>query len=218
MDKKKNAPEKIYRPALLSRFLHAIIFLFVGSLFAIALIGFLSGLAQVLSAGIISIMLSLFFLYVLFSMTWYCAEYMLNFAIVVTPDGIWLHGYGKRFYTWDALIELDKPKWTSDWGIKTTPANIEYKSRFGKWFLSSGLYKNFIPLELIVKVPRKWLFFRDIEKFKETELGQVLAQNAPHLFDGDNDWKPKHQLEDAYEDEDQPDWLADVSSKQKARK
>lgn len=195
MDKKKKSPQKIYRPSQFYRITHAVIFFVFGGFFTTLLIVAIISLPQIFTAPVFLVGLVLFFLYLLLSTVWYATEYVLNFAIIVTPDGLWFQGYGKRFYPWESLTRLAKNKYSSEWGLRAYRAKKIYRSRFGKLFLDAWLYDRFIPLERLVKVPRKWIFSRDIEKFKKTEFGQDLYRYAHHLFGEYDDRKPKNHIE-----------------------
>ena len=149
-----------------------------------------------------SVLLLVFIVFVYFvsSLLWYFAEYIFHFAIIISPDGIWFHGYGKRFYKWDSLICLNTKNTgiskQNSWGIKAQNTQIVYLNVVAKWLVGNWIYNNFIPLQGIVKVPRKKLLFRDMEAFKNTEFGQELFRFAPHLFDEVGKEKRKHRLSD----------------------
>ena len=207
MAKRKNTYPKTFRPLLIERFGAFLAFgialvLFV-AIFADYLYHFqFSFDVQTLISGIFAVLMFHFMV----SIMWFLAELTFHFAITVTQDGIWFHGYGKRFYTWDAMTDLGKHRngWSSQsvWGIKARKPQIVYRNVIGKWLLGNWSYNSFIPLNSIVFIPKKWLFFRDMEAFKNTEFGQELFYFAPYLFDEAGQEKRKNRLYDADEIDD----------------
>lgn len=201
MAKSKNTYPKTFRPSIVSRIGTLIPFSLLGFFCLVFLAIFLNpeNFTMDLPNGFIIFLFMLMYYFIL-SILWYSAEYIFHFAIIVTPDGLWFHGYGKRFYTWESLSRLNPQTnalQSSIWGIKATHTHILNCPKLVKWIFGSWSYNNFIPLEGVVKVPKKWLLLHDIEAFKKTEFGQELFYFAPHLFEDETKHKRKNRLRDA---------------------
>ncbi len=207
MAKRKNTYPKTFRPSKVSKIGILILFLILGFVFIASLLTYLTYLPSNLDLlnGIGSLVI-VFWHYLNFSVIWYLSEYIMNFTIVVTSDGLWFHGYGKRFYTWDTMQSFTKDYIWSPyhhrWGIHVTNAALIHRNQISKWLVGNWFFDKMIPLEGIVKVPKKWLLFRDVEAFKQTEFGQELFYFAPHLFDEAGQEKRKNRLYDADEIDD----------------
>lgn len=206
MAKSKKRYPKTFRPPIKFRTGKALLFLVLIVFLILFLVDFLNTpVLSITNDTSLDRLFSFLMLYLMISFTWYLAEYAFRFAVIVTPEGIWFHGYGKRFYTWDSMTKFSE-KLTfisrrSNWGIKTRKPKIVHKSLISKIFFGNWIYTNFIPIVGTVYVPSKWIILRDKNEFKTTELGQELFYFAPHLFDTDKK-TPKNRLNDAYHDND----------------
>ncbi|MEM9955840.1 MAG: hypothetical protein AAF846_29845 [Chloroflexota bacterium] len=172
---------------------------------------------------ILSLMLA-FIPYVVISSFWQHLDMIFRNKLLVTDEGIWLTQTHRYFFSWQSLEELGyhpKSKFAKqvDWGIRAVGANHIHYSPIGRFLLNGRNCDKFIPLYYFVEIPISpfWLWQRpDVEKFRETEFGQILYDHAPHLFEDDDEWKPKNRLRDDYIDDEQPYWDDDgqLSDKQ----
>lgn len=141
-------------------------------------------------------------IYFILSALWHAIEIIWRFAIIITPKGLWFHGYGKRFYAWDNLQKFDrvrKRNRSAYIGIQTKDPDIKNSNSLSSLLFWAWVSDSFIPIELVCTVPRKWIFFFDKEKFKQTELGQDLLHYAPHLFE-DKTKRKNRLVDDSIED------------------
>ena len=129
------------------------------------------------------IFLFMFVCYFAVSILWNFVDSILYHSIIVTPDGIWFHSYGKCFYPWDSMITFGKKG--VYWGIMTKEPDITSSHAIGKWLYKPEHYQNFIPIDDIVRT--EFLdgeHHEDIDRLRQqTEFGRELAYFAPHLFD-----------------------------------
>ena len=197
MAKIKNTYPKVFRPSRIARIVSFITFGMFIAVFVVYLREFLiNAELNLFMNSLFNPVIGVLLLYLIFYFMWYFAERTFHFAMVITRNGIWFHGYGKRFYTWDSMILLGIVQ-SNSWGIKTENPQVVNRNKITKFFIRNWFPTNFIPIEAIVGLPYKGMKIRDTSKFLETELGQELYHFAPHLFDEVGKEKRKHRLHDA---------------------
>jgi hypothetical protein len=114
--------------------------------------------------------------------------------LVITEDGIDFYTWSMRGFTsWDNLRDFDF--------VPATKRYHEHVIRYEddidmdvnpllRLFHFVTVVDNVLPLRYWVHVPHKYISLingeMDIERFKQTPLGQDLLQYAPHLFEDEN--------------------------------
>lgn len=213
MTKRKQGYYKHYNSPVLARIFLMVINILVFT-FSFAWMSLIFGLMMGFTNSIFHFAVYLFLLYLYVSYIWYTIE-VISTSIVINSKGLWLHSFGKRFYTWESLVLFGSTRTSINrWvrGIHTNEAQFVQSSRMGRWlWWRRQPIDNFIPLEWLSRLPRKRLFFVHKEKFKQTELGQDLLYYAPHLFDEKP--KRKNQLDDGYNEYNHTAWSTSMKHK-----
>ena len=149
---------------------------------------------------------------------WWAVIFMTQSQVTLFEEGIELErGGSKIFSTWDNVSHTGIKGYgkNSRRGIflheKVSPDSKGLAEK-----LIFGQETDFIPIGQVVYLPGAGILSReiDMDKLLDSEFGQKLYELAPHLFEEYDEWKPKNRLEDSHEDEQVPDWLADLNSKE----
>lgn len=137
---------------------------------------------------------------------WTMLVYAQQTRVTLYDEGIEIErGASKLFTTWDNVSHFGKK------GMGRSNATglflHEPVKTEANGLVESLLFREngkFIPLGNYVNLPNTWrnFFSSDVDKDKilATDFGKQVYELAPHLFD---ETKPKNQLEERYEDENQ---------------
>ncbi|MEM9955839.1 MAG: hypothetical protein AAF846_29840 [Chloroflexota bacterium] len=142
---------------------------------------------------------------------WWSIIFTTQSQVTLYDDGIELQrGGSKLFTTWDNVSHM---------GIQRRGRNRvsglylhdkvqpETKGIADKLFFGRGT--KFLDIGRYVRMPMTWRIINnevDQEKLLRTDFGKELHELAPHLFEDDDEWKPKNRLRDDYSDDEQLYW------------
>jgi len=194
MEKSKRKTAKVYKPQGM-QFWGLVVLIFVlGIHFTVTSLVF-RNLFWVLNGIILPIYALLFFRFFIEAT---------RTSITIYEDGIeYRYGSLYAFSTWDNIKYINKL------GIYFhQPVETVVHGGFFDRLLFRQKALAFIHIADIVHIPTYRDNFQqesvlDLKKFIETEFGSDLMHYAPHLFKAYSDYKPKHQLEDNYDSQEQ---------------
>ncbi|MEM9955841.1 MAG: hypothetical protein AAF846_29850 [Chloroflexota bacterium] len=195
MDKRKRKYPIVFRATRSKKIVYSFLLVVWGSVFLTFLNAWYLVLLSVLSGGvsvwiIAGFLLLSLFVFVLLANLYPFINLISRSKLIVTDKGIELIHNHRYFFSWQAMTQLayhPKAKKVNfaEWGIQAVGAREITHSLIGHLLIGGYSHDKFIPLGYFVEIPMSGCVWSspDIEKFRETEFGQILCDHAPHLFE-----------------------------------